>query len=87
MSAQPLYAKECRAVTTRPNRKPLLAGALALVLVIPGTANSLTLDQLLDMPIEQLLRLEISSRQPRQLAALSPLSPNRLQAVEHRNAT
>ena len=39
-------------------------------MAIPGAANSFTLDQLLDMPIEQLLRLEITSSHPPQLAAL-----------------
>jgi hypothetical protein len=56
-------------------------------LAIPGTANSFTLDQLLDMPIEQLLRLQITSRHAPQLAALWPPSPNELQAMEHRDAT
>lgn len=54
---------------------------------MPGTANSFTLDQLLDMPIEQLLRLEITSSHPSQLAALWPRSPNGLRAAEHRDAT
>ena len=65
----------------------LLAGTLTLALAIPGTANSFTLDQLLEMPIEQLLRLEITSRHPPRLTALWPPSPNGLRAVEHRDAT
>jgi hypothetical protein len=68
-----------QAVTTRSQRKLLLAGALALLLAIPDTANSFTLNELLDLPIEQLLRLEITSRQPSQLAVLW--------AAEHRDAT
>ena len=67
-------------------RKRLLAGALTLVLAIPGTVNSFTLNQLLDMPLERLLRLEITSRHLPRLAALWPLSSN-LRAVEHRHAT
>jgi hypothetical protein len=46
---------------TRFQRKPLLAVTLTLLVAIPGNARSFTLDQLLDMPIEQLLRLEITS--------------------------
>jgi len=49
-----------------------------LALAIPGPANSFTLDQLLDMPLEQLLRLEVTSRH---------LPANALRAVEHRDAT
>jgi hypothetical protein len=41
-------------------------------MAIPGPANSFTLDQLLDMPIEQLLRLEITSRPPAKVAAVDP---------------
>jgi hypothetical protein len=55
----------------RSRRKLLLAVTLTLLLVTPGTARSFTLEQLLDMPIERLLRLEITSTQ----------------AVEHRDAT
>jgi hypothetical protein len=46
----------------RSPRKALLAITLSLLSSIPGTARSFTLDQLLDMPIEQLLHLEITSR-------------------------
>jgi len=56
-------------------------------LAIPATANSFTLDQLLDMPIEQLLRLEITSRHQPKVVALWPLSANALPAAEHRDAT
>jgi hypothetical protein len=85
--AQSLCANECRAATTRSQRKLLLAVTLTLLLAIPATAKSFTLDQLLDMPIERLLRLEISSTQPPKLAALWPASRNALQTVEHRDAT
>jgi hypothetical protein len=87
VSAQSLCSNKCRAVTTSSQRNLLLAGALTLALAIPGTAHSLTLEQLLDMPIEQLLRLEITSRQRPQLTILRPVSANGLQAVEHRDAT
>jgi hypothetical protein len=87
VSAQPLCANECWAVTTRSQRKILLAGTVALLLAIPATANSFTLDQLLDMPIEQLLRLEITSRHQPKVVALWPLSANALPAAEHRDAT
>jgi hypothetical protein len=60
-------------------RKHLLASTLTLVLAVPGPAHCFTLNQLLDMPIEQLLRLEITSRHPPQLAAP--------RTVEHRDAT
>jgi hypothetical protein len=66
-------------LSTRTGRKFLLAGTVALILAIPGTAHCFTLNQLLDMPIEQLLRLEITSRHLPQLAAP--------RAVEHRDAT
>src|SRR5580658_2845676 len=59
---QPLCASECRVVMTRSQRKLLLAATLTLILAAPSPARSFTLDQLLDMPIEQLLRLEITSR-------------------------
>ena len=49
---------------TRSQRTLLLAVTLTLFVAIPGIAKSYTLDQLLDMPIEQLLRLEITSRHP-----------------------
>jgi hypothetical protein len=53
---------------------------------MPATARSFTLDQLLELPFEQLLRLEITSRQLPRLAALWPTSANALRAVEHRDA-
>jgi hypothetical protein len=68
-------------------RKLLLGGTLTLLLAIPGTAQSFTLDQLLDMPFEQLLRLEITSRQPPRLATLWPPLASALPAIEHRDAT
>lgn len=71
----------------RSQRKLLLAVTFTLLLAIPGTAQSFTLDQLLDMPIERLLRLEIASPHPPKLAALWLSSRNALQAVEHRDAT
>jgi hypothetical protein len=43
----------CRAV--------LLRGLLALALVVPTSAHPFTLQQLLRMPLEQLMRLEISA--------------------------
>ena len=74
-------------VTRWSQRKLLLAGSLALVMAIPAPANSFTLDQLLDLPIEQLLRLEITSRHPPKVAALWSPSATGLRAVEHRDAT
>jgi hypothetical protein len=71
----------------RPHRKLLVAITLALLVAIPGTAKSFTLDQLLDMPIEQLLGLEITSTHPAKFAALWLSSRDALQAVEHRDAT
>ena len=56
-------------------------------MAIPGAANSFTLDQLLDMPIEQLLRLEITSKHsPKATAPWQP-SANEMPAAEHRDAT
>jgi hypothetical protein len=72
---------------TRSQRKLLLAVTLTLLLAVPGTAKSFTLEQLLDMPIERLLGLEITSTQPPKLAALWLSSRYALQAVEHRDAT
>jgi len=82
----PSPCAKCRPVTTRCSRKLLLAYTLTLILAIPGTANSFTLDQLLDMPLEQLLQLEITSRHAPQLTARGPPSANGLRAVEHRDA-
>jgi hypothetical protein len=65
----------------------LLACTLALVLAVPGTASSFTLHQLLDMPLEQLLQLKITSMHAPQLSDRRPPSPNGLRAVEHRDAT
>jgi hypothetical protein len=87
VSAQPLCTDDCRAITRWSRRKLLLAGTLALVIAIPGPANSFTLDKLLDMPFEQLLRLEITSRHPPKVAALWRPSANVLRAAEHRDAT
>jgi hypothetical protein len=56
-------------------------------LAVPGTANSFTLDQLLDMPLEQLLQLKITSMHAPQLSSRGPPSPNAPRAVEHRDAT
>jgi hypothetical protein len=71
----------------RSQRKLLLAGTLTLLLAIPGTANSFTLDQLLEMPIERLLQLEITSRHLPQSAALWLPSRNASHALEHCDAT
>jgi hypothetical protein len=68
-------------------QRRLLASALVLVLAIPGTANSFTLDQLLAMPIEALLRLEITSPHLRQAAVRWPPSVSELRAAEQRDAT
>lgn len=38
------------------------AALLALALAVPGVAHPFSLDQLLRLPLEQLLQLEISSR-------------------------
>jgi hypothetical protein len=65
----------------------LLAYTLTLVLAVPGTANSFTLAQLLDMPLEQLLQLTITSRHAPQLSARWPAPPNGQRAVEHRDVT
>jgi hypothetical protein len=64
-----------------------LAATLALILAVPGTANSFTLEQLLDIPIEQLLQLEITSTHLPQLAVQSSQPPNRVRAAEHSDAT
>jgi hypothetical protein len=65
----------------------LLTYTLALVLAVPGTANSFTLDRLLDMPLEQLLQLKITSMHAPQLSARGPPSPNAPRVVEHHDAT
>jgi hypothetical protein len=65
----------------------LLAYTLTLVLAVPGTASSYTLDQLLDMPLEQLLQLTITSAHTPQLSACWPPPPNGPRAVEHRDVT
>jgi len=62
-------------------------GALALVLAIPSTANSFTLEQLLDLPVERLLRLEITPKHLPHVATKGLPSPNGLWATEHRDAT
>jgi hypothetical protein len=43
-------------------RRSLLAGLLMLALSLPKAAHSYTLDELLTMPLERLLQLEISPR-------------------------
>ena len=68
-------------------RRLLLAATLALVLAVPRTANSFTLDQLLAMPIEQLLRLEITSAHLPRVAVRWPTLANGLAAAEHRDAS
>jgi len=64
-----------------------LAGALALISAASGTADCRTLDELLKLPIEQLLRLEITSRRCPQMNAAWPSSPSDLRAVEHCDGT
>jgi len=61
VSAQALCSNECRSVTTSSRRRLLLACTVLLTLAIAPPARSFTLHQLLDMPIEQLLRLKITS--------------------------
>jgi hypothetical protein len=85
VSLQPLCAKS-RAGTTRSRRKLLLAYILTLLWAVPGTADSFTLDQLLDMPLEQLLQLTITSRHAPPLSARWPPPPNGPRTVEHRDA-
>lgn len=43
-------------------RRRLAAGPLALALTFPGVAHPFSLDQLLRLPLEQLLQLQISPR-------------------------
>ena len=43
-------------------RRRLAAGPLALALTFPGVAHPFSLDQLLSLPLEQLLQLQISPR-------------------------
>ena len=43
-------------------RRRLLTGLLTLALSLPNAAHSYTLDELLRMPLERLLQLEISPR-------------------------
>lgn len=51
----------------------LLRGVLALALVVPTSAHPITLQQLLSMPLEQLVRLQIC-------AALQPQPADRRHA-------
>jgi hypothetical protein len=87
VSTQTPCAIDYRVAAARSQRKVLLTITLTLLLAIPGTAKSFTLDQLLDMPIEQLLGLEITSAHPSKLASMRPPSRDALQAVDHRDAT
>jgi hypothetical protein len=43
-------------------RRCLLAGVLALAMALSSAAHSYTLDELLSLPLERLLQLEISPR-------------------------
>jgi hypothetical protein len=45
-------------------RLGLSRGLLALALILPGAAYPLSLSQLLSLPFEELLRLQISAHQP-----------------------
>jgi hypothetical protein len=88
VSAKPLYANYCRTTTRKwCQRKRLLAASITLLLAIPGIANSLTLEQLLDMPIERLLRLEITSMQLSQVAIGPSPAASGPHTAEHRDAT
>lgn len=53
-------------------RRRLAAGPLALALIFPGVAHPFSLDQLLRLPLEQLLQLQIS---PRRAACASGDAP------------
>ncbi len=56
-------------------------------MAIPGTANSFTLDQLLAMPIERLLQLEITPMRVPRSAAVVPPTQSGARAAEHPYAT
>ncbi|MCB2002853.1 MAG: hypothetical protein KDH91_21930 [Rhodoferax sp.] len=51
----------CAAASQHRWRRPLQCGLLTLVIAFPAVAQPITLAQLLRMPIEELLRLEISA--------------------------
>jgi hypothetical protein len=54
--------KPGREAVKRHRQKGLLAGALALSLALPNTADSYTLGQLLELPLERLLELRTTHR-------------------------
>jgi hypothetical protein len=67
-------------------RRRLLPGLLTLVLAFPGTAHPYTLEQLLRLPLEQLLQLEISPRRVSQAPGDSALTLASGQPVGSRHA-
>jgi hypothetical protein len=62
MSTHPHIAEIRRGAARSSGRTAALAGCLALALAIPGVSHAYTLDQLLDLPLERLLTLQITSR-------------------------
>jgi len=54
-----------------------------VISAISDAACCRTLDQLLKLPFEQLLRLEITSKRFPQVNSARPSSPNDLRAAEH----
>jgi len=57
-----LHLDRCLPVSTAHWRRRLLPGLLALALTFPSAAHPYTLEQLLRLPLERLLQLEISPR-------------------------
>jgi hypothetical protein len=58
----PIAPPAHRPISAGRGRRGLLAGLLTLALALPSAAHSYTLDELLRMPLERLLQLEISPR-------------------------
>jgi hypothetical protein len=61
-------------------RKRLGLSLLALALAFPATARSSSLEQLLRLPLERLLQLEISPRPASKASSHSASTPGRLRA-------
>ena len=68
------------------SRKHLSTGLLALVLAFPGTARPWSLEELLRLPLECLLQLEVSPRPVSQASSHGVSAPGRLLADGGRHA-
>ncbi len=83
----PIAPPAYRPIISAGRGRRLLAGLLMLALALPSAAHSYTLSELLKMPLERLLQLEISPRFTALAAARDALACGRCSVDGSRRAT